>query len=106
MFRQDSLTEFVCAKSDDDELIFEDLITFDNCGHSICEECLSNPPIECSKCGLTTDRDLINEVESIISIDMIKRNLSRLYKKIEKSTSENIDKISSNYSLISFGLAY
>ena len=86
------LSELVCAKSASAKHFVKEPITLNNCGHSICKDCLSCPPIICEKCGNVTERDLRNDKVSIISKQMIKMNLSGMYKEMEKLTSENIDK--------------
>jgi hypothetical protein len=93
MIRSDSLFEIVCAKSIDDQHFIKDPITLNNCGHSICMECLPKPPIKCGKCGKVTDRDLRTDKASIIAKTMIKTKLEVLYKEMEKLTSESIDKV-------------
>jgi hypothetical protein len=95
MSNQESLSELFCAISLSDQHFLKDPITLINCGHSICKDCLPNPPIKCGKCDKVTDRDLRNDKVSIIAKQMIKMNLSRMYKEIEKLTSENIDNVKS-----------
>ena len=88
------LSELICAKSASANKHFvKEPITLNNCGHSICKDCLSRPPIKCEKCDKITERDMRNDQVSIISKQMIKMNLSGMYKEMEKLTSENIDKL-------------
>lgn len=95
MSNLESLSELFCSKSLSDQHFLKDPITLINCGHSICKDCLPIPPIKFGKCDKVTDRDLRNDKVSIIAKQMIKMNLSRMYKKIEKLTSENIDNVKS-----------
>ncbi len=90
---QDNFYELVCAKSADDKHFIKDPLTLNNCGHSICKDCLTNPPIKCGKCDQVTDRDLSNDKVSIIAKKMVKIYLPSLYIEMEKLLSENIEKV-------------
>ena len=97
MDENNSLKDLMCGLGNDDHYV-EEPITLTNCGHAVCRSCLirlKTNKIKCI-CGVTTDRDLRNDKESIPLKRMIKLVLPDLFEDIKIRTEIQLNRLKGN----------
>lgn len=95
MVEDEEFEDFECAFSEERHF-YIDPLRLNNCGHSICKNCLPTDrinSIKCKLCGITTEHDMITTQTTKSLKQSFKLNFHRILNFLEDRTARKIEEL-------------